>query len=715
MPAPLRIKSISFKNFMSYGDYETSINLDSLGPTLIIGNNNGDQSKSNGVGKTSLTTAIVWCLFGRTPSKPNPGDRIINNTTKGECYVKIVTVDGWTITRTRNVNGHNDLLIHKDDTDITLSTNNNAQQYLNKLFNLDYDIFMSSVFFGQKSESLLEMSDTKRKSVLERMLGLHRLNIWGDIAKEKKTATEIEQQRIISMAKANSDMLNKLSSQIQSIKNKSNEFERERIHRINALQNDLADIDKKIASHHIPDIESLRNEAEIHRKKIDRLQEMKSKAKDAASAIAHLDNEIKILSSMITRDNKRIQSIGEIDITAIAEAHRVADEAEKKRNALVTKIDEMNLKMRMLQQDLHRLDNIINDWERKSGTQCPSCKQPITGTHVNELCKPYKLERRSIDDSIMSLKAHIHIAEEALKSIVINRPQITLDQATREANELHTLMSSVQEMSDRLIKRQDQLNKLNISNAKLIESIESLEHEISNSDIEVRLKAAEEAIKELDNLQKRRNDVISEISAEKNRINPYNDIYHSLNNELAKMQANDKEYANSINELDNHIKHLEYIRRSYHDRNKIKSWILSDMIPYLNQRIEYYLNALECDVRIRFTNTLSVETPTWGYEFHSGGQQKRIDLSIMFAMYDLHILMYGPQCNVMVLDEIDGSLDAHGVRAFVDVINNDFSGNRQDKPDTVLIISHKNEMVDQFPNHILVTMGSDGFSHISHT
>jgi chromosome segregation ATPase len=66
----------------------------------------------------------------------------------------------------------------------------------------------------------------------------------------------------------------------------------------------------------------------------------------------------------------------------------------------------------------------------------------------------------------------------------------------------------------------------------------------------------------------------------------------------------------------------------------------------------------------------------------------------------------------MVLDEVDGALDPHGVRMFVDIINNDFAGDRPDKPDTILIISHKNDMVDQFATQILVSQGDDGFSHI---
>jgi DNA repair exonuclease SbcCD ATPase subunit len=117
---------------------------------------------------------------------------------------------------------------------------------------------------------------------------------------------------------------------------------------------------------------------------------------------------------------------------------------------------------------------------------------------------------------------------------------------------------------------------------------------------------------------------------------------------------------------------------------------------------------------MEFTPTLAVLPSKWDYHLCSGGERKRIDMAIMFALYDLYIHMYGQQCNIMVLDEVDGRLDADGIQAFINIIYNDFSGSNADsrpKPGSILIISHRSEMLDAFPSKILVKK-SQGFSFI---
>ena len=74
--------------------------------------------------------------------------------------------------------------------------------------------------------------------------------------------------------------------------------------------------------------------------------------------------------------------------------------------------------------------------------------------------------------------------------------------------------------------------------------------------------------------------------------------------------------------------------------------------------------------------------------------------------------IYGQQCNIMILDEVDGRLDQKGVQAFADVVN-DMNANNSDRPrpDTVLVISHKGELRDVFQSQIVVKKEC-GFSRI---
>ena len=713
MAAQLKIKTIELRNFLSYGDYVTTVDLESLGPILIVGRNDGQADKSNGVGKTTITTAIVWCLFGRTPRKPSPGDKILNYFTKKECYVKITTSDGWIITRTRKLNGHDDLLIHKDGDDITLSTNKNAQQLLKKLFNLDFDIFVSSMFFGQKTDSFLEMSDMKRKAAMERMLGLHRLNVWGDVAKERKVIAEAEQQRVVALTQANRAMLERMQLQFEQTKDKAAEFERNREQKTTSLKVDLIGVENQLSQLVVPDVDALQAEAEAHQAKIRQLQGLKTQAASASGALSNLDFELNQLKILADKDRSKLKSLRCWDLAQLQAEHSEAEEVEARKLALKREIDDISLKIRQTKQDLQRLDGIITNWSSKAGTECPACKQSIGKSHTDGLCQPYYAERSSTDKMLAKLSALSTEKQKEHDSLVVERPGFTVVQAKREVDEALALKSSLAEIDDKVAKRTGQRSKLEALHVKFSAAAQALEDSIADTDIDDRLRVASAIFKESMLLKDRKTYLDNMIAEEGSKSNIYNELQQSQRHDLVQTAKLDAKYVEQVKELDEQIKRYEYIRKSYHDRNKIKSMLLTDLMPYLNQRIEYYLNAFECDLRLKFTATLSVETSKWDYDFHSGGQQKRIDLAIMFALYDLYISMYGQQSNVMVLDEIDGGLDAHGVRSFVDVIQNDFSGDRPDKPDTILIISHKNEMVDQFSNQIVVTMDPDLCSHIS--
>ena len=100
----------------------------------------------------------------------------------------------------------------------------------------------------------------------------------------------------------------------------------------------------------------------------------------------------------------------------------------------------------------------------------------------------------------------------------------------------------------------------------------------------------------------------------------------------------------------------------------------------------------------------------WGYEFESGGERKRTDVAFMFAMFDFHEEMYGRQCNILVLDEVDGRLDDDGIDSLIGIIKNDLAS----KVESIMVISHRNMMHDIFPREIRVKRaGAEGFRGFS--
>lgn len=712
MATPLKISKLAWANFMSYGDYETELELSSLGPTLIVGQKEGRKDESNGVGKTTITTAIIWCLFGRLPRKAAPGDKVINWGAKGDCYVRITTTDGWIITRTRGINGHDDLLVHKDGEDVTLSTNKAAQVLLKKLFNLDYDIFVASMFFGQRTEPFLVMSDQKRKAALERLLGLNRLNVWGDVAKEYRTAAELEQQAIKALSEVRAIDIANIREQTKLAHKQADDFEINRAILVKTLKAEMlgtATQLKPLMAVNISELQAKYDQQETKRKE---LNDKRLQLDQTVATNRQLSTEAINLDNIGNQQKLRLASLGNADVDLLRKQHEQADADEQTKRNYQNTINGLILNQHKIEQKVQQLFSDLKNWDGKTGTNCPSCKQLISSEHAEAICKPYSIQAKELGKELLQIKGQIKEYQQQMDAIVISRPTVSVAVAMRDAEERRAINENLQNLrvqTDDIFKRMVKLRDLKL---QLSADIELLSADLSQSDVSIQLEAAKQQINLRDQLKIQLSHLESRLKDEKVRDNPYNAMVRTFEAELDRAETDLSQHFTKIAELDSKIKSYDYIRHSYHDRNKIKMFILTGLIPYLNQRIEYYLNAFECDLTLKFTSTLSVETSRWDYDLHSGGQQKRIDLAIMLALYDLYISMYGQQCNVMVLDEVDGALDPHGVRMFVDIINNDFAGDRPDKPDTILVISHKQDMVDQFATQIVVSQDADGFSHI---
>jgi DNA repair exonuclease SbcCD ATPase subunit len=155
----------------------------------------------------------------------------------------------------------------------------------------------------------------------------------------------------------------------------------------------------------------------------------------------------------------------------------------------------------------------------------------------------------------------------------------------------------------------------------------------------------------------------------------------------------DVEYYESLN------RHCSYIGKSYTDRSRIKSYVFAEHVPFINSRLNHYLDVFGLDVKIELTDSLGVTSNFWSYDFQSGGERKRTDVAFMLAAFDFHEQVYGRQCNVLVLDEVDGRLDDDGIDSLTNIIKNELAN----RVETILIVSHRDLMKDVFSKEIKVT------------
>jgi DNA repair exonuclease SbcCD ATPase subunit len=315
-----------------------------------------------------------------------------------------------------------------------------------------------------------------------------------------------------------------------------------------------------------------------------------------------------------------------------------------------TQINQTTSKIAELKGTKSYLENKIVRWGAQSGRICTACEQTIPLTHVTSKIEPLQAELVVCDERMATLSEEYKQLKDVLRKteelVSQKQPSLTM----RDAQSIHSAY-----------------------NTKASE-IERLERQITNIGSEKN--PHEQSIKE------------AEASITKRQT------------QLDKIKT-DNEQKLFLSQ------HYQYVFKAYNDRTKIKSYVFQEHIPYINERIKHYLGVFNLDVHIELTSSLGISSNLWGYEFESGGERKRTDVAFMLAMFDFHEQMYGRQCNILVLDEVDGRLDDDGIESLINIIKDDLST----KVESIMIISHRSSMWDTFPNEIKVVR-KDRFSHL---
>lgn len=585
---------IAIKDVGERETYDISVATDNCEPNFsandIVTHNSG------------LINAILWCLFGRTMHSAKPGSKILHFFNKEDCWAQLTFKNGDIITRTYGRNGKSELTYEKDGQsaiNTTLATTGHEQRELNKLLDLDWDIFCGSTFCTQYSVPWLEMSDQKRKKAIERVLHLDRFTIYAEVAKKKKIAVESEH---------------------------------------NTSSTNLAGLERMLADQ----LSNLKNAEEA------------SSQFDDVKLLKHNEYLKKARESEAARDNVELQDIDKLkeQWDTVAKIEKLIAVKEDSVNELYSQSRKISQQISQVIGEIKPVEAFINSWYAKAGKICSECEQSIPHAHTEEKTKP-KLDEL---DSLRKKKVYLE-------------------------TELSDLNSQIKKLNDNITKTKVMLNSS--KPAMTLREAAAINNERQTHD---------DAAKEY---QRRAEDALKQVDPNLKLVEQLKKKIGISENEIASSNK-------ALKRMDVLVKHYSYLNKLYSDRKKIKSSVIADHIPYFNRRLHDYLDAFELDIRVELTDSLSIESNMWGYEFESGGERRRTDVAFSMAMFDLHSEIYGRQSNVVVLDEVDGRMDQAGVDFLVDIINNDIAS----KVETVLVISHKQSTHDVFPREI--TIGREG-------
>ena len=192
----------------------------------------------------------------------------------------------------------------------------------------------------------------------------------------------------------------------------------------------------------------------------------------------------------------------------------------------------------------------------------------------------------------------------------------------------------------------------------------------------------------------------------------------SYQNKIIKCEEDIKKYDNEVVELEAKVIELQKANTTLEDKKKLsdfyykllgakgelRPYLLNKDIAYLNNRMQFYigrffkntevsllLNGASIDIKIQ------ADGVTKNISSLSGGEKKRVDISIQLALYDLIQTVSQARFNLLCLDEIESQLDPIGCEQLIEIIED-----KAENIETVWWITNHPSVKESIPQKILV-------------
>ncbi len=226
------VKRLEIENFRSI---QTKITLD-IKPGLfsIEGINMDEPASKNGCGKSSLISALYWCLTGSALTNEVLADEVVNIKTGKDCRVTVYIDSNQgeiKIMRTRKDSElGNSLFLEIANQDLSCHKIADTQQRINQLIKIPFDLLHSTIMMTSDMKSAFsELSPQQRIQALE---SIRDYSVWDKVRDEankdiKEYNKEIQDAKLNASSLEGSlnthlQLLNKTQAELANLQNTFN-------------------------------------------------------------------------------------------------------------------------------------------------------------------------------------------------------------------------------------------------------------------------------------------------------------------------------------------------------------------------------------------------------------------------------------------------------------------------------------------------------------
>jgi DNA repair exonuclease SbcCD ATPase subunit len=700
---PIRLQ---LENFVMHS--KSDIAFDEFSSALIIGKIKGSEKFSNGAGKSTIFNAIKYALFNKVDFSAL--DKVIR---KGTEYCKVIfdfrsMIDNeiYRIQRSRNKKAEPEVRLFKKTNgewfDITSRRNSDTEKDIEKLIKINYNTFCHSVLFSQSDLSgIAALTPKNRKSVLKETLQLGIYSKYEAMAKHlaKELIKEIDKEKTILSTYGNpANDIVKLEEELNIINN------------IITEKNEFILLTKDI----------LNKESETLIELSKNFEAFERQAQESATKQKLLQDEIQKLSNVVQDYNKKISLLKQDGKLISNEIKDISSQIEKafaiqhrEKDIIKNEIEEYAKNIINTKSRFNFLTSKIADLKipLPTGSICKHCRKP-TDPAARELCQKeidaeLIIRENELNDTTLiineiiaadkKLKTELKNVEE-IEELIHNKKSIL----SAKQKEIDIKKSIYNEYSELLDKTNEQLMIKNIElnsikKEQLIDNINeynTLKTNINNSNrnIQIISRELEEAEKYILSLHNNYAVLLHKISQKKNDIDKI------------------KECSDKILEIENkYIVHQKVIQAF--GSKGIPALITHTILDDFQIESNILLSRFRPGLQLQFSiikdrddgdkeDTLDLNYILDGfdveYEQLSGAQKFLVALSLKLGLASVIKKRLGVQINMLLIDEVDQSLDEGSLEAFEEAIR------ELQKQFKILIITHNKELKSKFNYAILV-------------
>lgn len=713
----------------NFSCYERSeIDFNEFSCALILGKVMGNDSLSNGVGKTSIFKAIEYVLFNESEEKI---ETVIRDDADSCKVILYFEEDGslYRVSRSRTKKGIADLSLHKRTendsqdiyTDVIIKDSNvwkdisgrraaDTEKELEKLLKTNYKSFRNTLHFVQHDfTGIATLTPEKRKSLLKDILQL------------------LVYSKLEKMAK---DKLNYFNSEIQ--KNKT------LIESLGDPANEIVSLKVQIEDHSLKiknkseELISLNNNLDLVEKEIN---DRTSKISSFESNNSSLNQEIKTLQLEISKSKMNNKNYSDKNLEILNQTKNIIKNINQQKDKKV-KLSSFNFEeVSNLESDLNKIKEEIINLQITSknlnieledlkipipeNSICKHCRQPLTEEHVKH-CKQQTEERISlIEKDLLKIQSDLKALNTKKSEILVKITQ--LNQSKKELDALNSNLESLKKDYDSKKHLYDDYLKLI---KEITENIETQEKILNEKNLKLEESNTEEYKKLSSDLAYLKNQKIKaseKIQILNKELANYQGIIAVLNHKLENANNNKVKLDDlniKIKKLEDEVSIYPSVINSFSSLgipNLLIQSVLDDWQIESNKLLEQIRPGLQLSFYVEkekkgeVSDTLEIEyflnNKRREYRQLSGAQRVSIAFALKLGLAFLLQNMFGFNIKLLLLDEIDQSLDKAGTDAFADIVKffqKDFK---------ILVITHNDRLKDKFQHAIVVEQDQNMISN----